>query len=116
MNKSAIQEMLVSLYLRLNGYFVTGFIVHADRGVRTEIDVLAVRFPRHKEPEREVPPSSYLEIPTANIDFLVGEVKGTSGNANFNIRFRENPHAVRAVLHRFGAFSDAEIDRVSAIV
>lgn len=48
-DRSDIQETLVSLYLRLNGYFVSGFIVHAVYGVETELDVLAVRFPRHEE-------------------------------------------------------------------
>jgi hypothetical protein len=35
MKKHDLQETLVSLYLRLNGYFVSGFIVHApgDDGV-----------------------------------------------------------------------------------
>ena len=31
------------LYLRLNGYFVSGYIVHAPHGATTELDVLAVR-------------------------------------------------------------------------
>jgi hypothetical protein len=74
--KSDIQETLVSLYLRLNGYFVSGFIVHASRGVGTEMDVLAVRFPKHQEPEREGQPCRYLAAPTDQIDFLLGEVKG----------------------------------------
>lgn len=116
MDKSDIQETLVSLYLRLNGYFVSGFIVHASRGVRTEIDVLAVRFPRHMEPEREVQPCDHLEIPTGRIDFIIGEVKGGKRNVNFNMRFRDDPEAIRAVLLRFGAFSDDEINRVCAAV
>ncbi len=116
MDKSDIQEILVSLYLRLNGYFVSGFIVHASRRVGTEMDVLAVRFPRHKEPVREVHPCNHLAIPANCIDFIVGEVKGGSNNVNFNVRFRDDPEAIRTVLQRFGAFADAEIDRVCAAV
>ena len=116
MEKSDIQETLVSLYLRLNGYFVSGFIVHASRGVGTEMDVLAVRFPRHKEPAREIQPCDHLAIPAEGIDFIVGEVKGGSNNVNFNVRFRDDPEAIRTVLQRFGAFTDAEIDRVRAAV
>ena len=32
MDKSDVQEALVLLYLRLNGYFTNGFIVHAQEG------------------------------------------------------------------------------------
>ncbi len=116
MDRSDIQETLVSLYLRLNGYFVSGFIVHASYGVGTEMDVLAVRFPRHKEPVREVQPCGHLTIPAACVDFIVGEVKGGSNNVNFNVRFRDNPEAIQTVLQRFGAFANAEIDRICAAV
>lgn len=115
MNKSDIQETLVSLYLRLNGYFVSGFIVHAAQGAGTEMDILAVRFPRYSEPEREVQPCCHLGT-FDNIDFIVGEVKGGPGAINFNHRFRADPEIVRTVLRRFGAFADDEIDRVSGEV
>jgi len=115
-DKSDIQETLVALYLRLNGYFVSGFIVHATYGASTELDVLAVRFPRHEEPEREVEPCDRLAIPQDRIDFLVGEVKGGSNNVNFNARFRTDPNSIRTVLRRFGAFGNAEIDRICGAV
>ena len=61
MEISDFQEQLSALYLRLNGFFVSGFIVHApqnefnDKGEprknRTEVDVLAVRFPHNIELE-----------------------------------------------------------------
>ena len=111
MDKSDIQETLVHLYLRLNGYFSIGYIVHAVHGVATELDVLAVRFPRYEEPEREILCSTHLTIPTDRIDFVVGEVKGGANNVNFNAKFRQNPDAVRSTLQRFGAFSCGEIDR-----
>ena len=117
MDKSDVQETLVSLYLRLNGYFVSSFIVHAPKGATTEMDVLAVRFPSHQEPEREVQCCRHLAIPLNQIDFIVGEVKGGQrGAVNFNVRFRENPGAIKTVLHRFGAFDEPEIFRVMAEV
>jgi hypothetical protein len=111
-NKSDVQETLALLYLRLNGYFASGFIVQASHRNKTEMDVLAVRFPRHCEPEREVQCCPRLAVPSARIDFIVGEVKGGKRNANFNPRFREDPDAIRAVLNRFGAFADGEIEFV----
>jgi hypothetical protein len=114
MDRSDVQETLVHLYLRLNGYFVSGYIVQAPHGATTELDVLAVRFPRHEEAEREIPCSEHLAIPAERIDFVVGEVKGGTGNVNFNVRFRNNPAAVRSVLNRFGAFPCGEIDRGSS--
>ena len=91
LDKSDVQETLVSLYLRLNGYFVSGFIAHADYGVRTEMDVLAVRFPLHSEPEREVLPCDRLAVPNDEIDFIVGEVKGGTENVRFNWASGINP-------------------------
>src|SRR5260221_6616142 len=116
MDKSDTQELVVSLYLRLNGYFVSGFIVHSHDRTTTEMDVLAVRFPHHQEPEREVQPCARLEIPDEHIDFLVGEVKGGQGPVNFNAGFRSNPPAITTVLNRFGAFDHAERSRVERTV
>jgi hypothetical protein len=113
-DKSDVQETLVLLYLRLNGYFGTGFIVHAPQRNKTEMDVLAIRFPRHTEPEREVQCSERLVIPSGRVDFLVGEVKGGMNNINFNVRFREDPASIRTVLNRFGAFEEQEIEHLCA--
>lgn len=112
MRKSEVQETVASLYLRLNGYFVSGFIVHATDQVKTEIDLLAVRFPYHEEPEREIKCCQYLSPPDGRVDFIVGEVKGGSGKLGFNRRFREDPEAIRTVLRRVGAFKSADIERV----
>jgi hypothetical protein len=110
LDKSDLQEVLVALYLRLNGYLASGYIAHARVGNLTEIDIIAVRFPAHKEPEREVLPCEHLRPPSDQVDFLVGEVKGGQKNANFNPKFRERPDAIRKVLSRLGAFSDHEIE------
>lgn len=112
MDKSDVQETLVLLYLRLNGYFGTGFIVHAPDRNKTEMDLLAVRFPRHREPEREVQCSEHLVIPSDRVDFVIGEVKGGLNNVNFNVRFREDGASIRTVLNRFGAFEEHEIEHL----
>src|SRR5947208_601368 len=81
--RSRLQESLLHLYLRLNGFFVTGFIVHSPvRGnLRTEIDALAIRMGYHAEPERLIVPSSYFLGPAeGKIDLLICEVKGQGGN------------------------------------
>ena len=117
MDRSDVQETLVHLYLRLNGYFSSGYIVQAPQGAATELDVLAVRFPRYEEPEREILCSNHLGIAADRIDFVVGEVKGGgASNVNFNAKFRNSPAAVRSVLQRFGAFPCGEIDRAVAAV
>ena len=116
MKESGIHEALASLYLRLNGYFTSGLIVHApeDSGsTRTEVDVLAVRFPQNTEPEREVEPSPYLEVSTDHIDFIISEVKGGKKRLQFNAPLRQ-PQSIRAVLRWMGAFTPAEIDRLQA--
>lgn len=115
MNHSDIQETIVSLYLRLNGYFVSGFIAHAPIGARTEMDVLAVRFPRHNEPEREVPPCGNLLVPPQGADFIIGEVKGGK-KLKFNAGFWNSPDAIESVLRRIGAFDDGEIERLRDLI
>lgn len=110
MDRSDIQETLLTLFLRLNGYFATGYIVHAAVGNRTEMDALAIRFPYQQEPEREVPPSTHLHVSDSLVDFLVCEVKGGADKINFNYKFRDCPGAIRSVLERFGAFTGNQIE------
>ena len=48
--KSTIQEQLATLYLRLNGYFTTGYIIHTSKNdIEGELDIIGVRFPYHKQ-------------------------------------------------------------------
>lgn len=72
---SHIQEKLVKLYLRLNGYFTTGLIIHAPIHVGTEMDCIAVRFPFHDQREREIGYCPRLKIPSSGIDLVIAEVK-----------------------------------------
>jgi hypothetical protein len=111
MDISDAQETIAALYLRLNGYFVSSFIAHAPFGNMTEIDVLAVRFPFHREAEREVDVCRRLIPPADGIDVVIGEVKGGHSRPNFNSALRDRPETMAKVLHRVGAFGDLEIEK-----
>lgn len=82
--KSTVQENLAKLYLRLNGYLISGFIIHSDeKRIDGEIDLIAVRFPYHSQNYTEHNSSPYLETPEA-IDFIIGEVKSNGQPLRFN--------------------------------
>jgi hypothetical protein len=100
MDKSDTQELLAALYLRLNGYFLTGFIAHDSIGNRTEMDVLGVRFPGHREPEREIACCEHLRTLSDKTNFIVGEVKGGSKRLTFNRAFWGRAESVESVLNR----------------
>jgi hypothetical protein len=116
MDKSDLQEQLAALYLRLNGYFVSGFIIHAPEGevndkdqprsARGDIDVLAVRFPHNAEPERETEPSPYLRVSGTHIDILICEVKGGNQPLQFNHRLRTCQDAARSVMRWIGILDE----------
>ena len=82
--RSTIQENLAKLYLRLNGYLSSGFIIHSDeKKIDGEIDLMAVRFPFHSQNYTEHNSSSFLEVPE-NIDFIIAEVKSHGKQLKFN--------------------------------
>ena len=112
MDKSDLQELLATLYLRLNGYFTSGFIAHAPEGNLTEIDILAVCFPYNSEREREIESSAWLQIPQGQTDVLICEVKGENEQLQFNPSLRNNPESVRKVIRWIGLFHEDEVDRV----
>ncbi|MDX1361259.1 MAG: hypothetical protein R3329_07750 [Pseudoalteromonas tetraodonis] len=101
--RSQIQERLVKLYLRLNGYFSDGFIVHHDINGRisSEVDILGVRFPNHSESEREAGLCSRLQLNDSNnIDVLIGEVKSNGVSLRFNNTISTNIEVLRKILNR----------------
>jgi hypothetical protein len=107
-----IQEALVALYLRLNDYFTSGHIIHADCQnpavrERGEIDVYAIRLPYSREPETGVPPSDYLDLENDVLDIIVGEVKSRNQPIQFNPSTREPDNIVR-FLRRAG-FTRSEV-------
>jgi hypothetical protein len=111
LTKSEFQELLATLYLRLNGYFTSGFIVHAPEDNCTQIDILAVRFPLNAEPEREVEPSPWLQIPPFHIDILMCEVKGQDEKLQFNSPVRKKKEAIQSVLRWIGNIDEKYLDQ-----
>lgn len=116
MDKAEVQEMIATLYLRLNGYFTSGLIVHhKDTGkVTTEVDVLAVRFPWHAQPDRELESDRELNCPAGEIDIIIGEVKSRRQQLQFNCSLRESPEALSRVLQWIGAFEPQEISDLAS--
>ena len=109
--RSDVQEALLHLYLRLNGYFTTGFIVHAPlRGMnRTQVDALAVRHPFSEEPERVLGPSPFLDLTQGVTDVLLCEVKSKGSQLQFNQSLRKAPDVALTVLRWAGLFSRNEL-------
>jgi hypothetical protein len=114
MNKSDIHELLAQLYLRMNGYFTTGFIVHSPEWgqARTEVDCLAVRHSHHCQPERQVGSSEFLGAIEGEVDLILCEVKSDPGTIGFNKALREDGSALASVLQWSGLISEQRLDSV----
>lgn len=116
MIKSELQEKLTALYLRLNGYFTTGLIIHSkeDKKVGGEIDILGVRFANHKQEDRQIDCSEYLNIPNdSKIDIIIGEVKGQNAPLQFNKSIREHSERRYKLLTWLGIINDEDISKIS---
>ena len=97
-------EQLALWYLRLNGYFVIpNFIAHGEGGPRTDVDVLAVRFPH----SREYPDDTRrLQIPTKKIDIVFAESKAGRCRLNGPWKNGGDRQALEYVLRRVGIFEN----------
>lgn len=116
MKLNDFQEILVRLFLRLNGYITTDLIIHSDvKGKnKTQIDVIGVRFPYHQQLDREVASSDYLQIPNETIDIIIGEVKGKNVRINFNSSLYSEEQTIEKLLKWIGVLNDKEIDSVKS--
>jgi hypothetical protein len=112
MTRSDVHEILAQLYLRLNGYFTTGLILHSpDWGnARTEIDCLAVRHPHHSQSDRCVETAEFLGTYGGDTEIILCEVKSELGSLAFNRPVREDPQALRAALQWAGLLTEEEVD------
>lgn len=110
MTKKDVQEGLMNLFLRLNGYFSTGLIAHSSAHGKnqTELDVLAVRFPFHQQTDRVIECSSYLQIPTDTIDVIIGEVKSGSEQVQFNSALYDNHDSIIKTVEWLGITTDQQ--------
>jgi hypothetical protein len=109
--KSDVQESLLHLYLRLNGYFVSSFIDHSSQhgNNTTEIDALAIRHEFNREQRRGIGPAKFLS--PRGTDLLFCEVK--NANPTFNAALRDNITAVFNVVQWTGLFDFEESETVA---
>jgi hypothetical protein len=115
MTKSDVHEILAQLYLRLNGYFTTGLILHSPEWgrARTEIDCFAVRHPYHCQSDRRVETSDFLGEYDGETDLILCEVKSELGALGFNQPVRDDLEALRAALRWAGVWTEEEIHSVA---
>jgi len=116
---------LVRTYLKLNSYFTATelpVIKKGDNGLFfevTDIDVLALRFPRAGHivaqgrpgplDDLQFPLDPLLEIPTDAMDLIIGEVK--AGRPRLNPQLRSEDALYRALV-RFGFCAPDRLERV----
>lgn len=115
MTRSNLQEKLVALYLRLNGYTTTGLILHSpnESEVEGEIDLIGVRFSGHKQPDRIIDSANEIEIPTDSaIDIIIGEVKGGKNKLQFNESLRLHSHRTKKLFQWLGFCPDDKLDEL----
>lgn len=106
--KSEIQELITTLYLRLNGYLTSGFIFQSNENkIKGEVDLLAIRFPLHRQDETEHNSSIYLEVPN-DIDIIIGEVKSKGQRLQFNDSLKDKQNLSK-ILGWIGLFDDKTI-------
>lgn len=112
--RSDVNEALATLYLRLNGYFTTGLILHSEESGqnRTEIDCLAIRQPHHRQAERGVESSPFLEVRSGEVDLIICEVKSKPKELMFNDRLRTDREALGALLRWAGILPEEQIPSV----
>ena len=115
MRKSDVHEVLAMLYLRLNGYFTTGLILHSPEWgqARTEIDCLAIRHPYHRQSERGVETSDFLCTQVEKMDLILCEVKSDPEELRFNSPVRTDLEALRAALRWVGLFTEEQVGSIA---
>ncbi|MCJ7629458.1 MAG: hypothetical protein MUO50_13850 [Longimicrobiales bacterium] len=115
---------LVSTYLKLNGYFTSTELPVIKKGSDglffevTDIDILALRFPRASHivaqgrpgpiDDLHFPPDPELDIPSDAMDLIIGEVK--AGRPRLNPHMRSDD-ALYMALVRFGFCPPDRLDR-----
>jgi hypothetical protein len=113
--KPQVDEALATLYLRLNGYFTTGLILHSPEwgGNRTELDCIAIRHPNHSLADRDVESSEFLGVHQGETDVVVCEVKSRPGDLAFNEALRTDLEAICALLRWVGVFDETQVVSVA---
>ena len=108
MDMSDLHEHLLRLYLRLNGFFTSDFIVHSSETAKnkTEVDTIGVRFPNNGEPERQGKPDPWLDLSKHNVEFAICEAKT---KPRFNRALYCDKRAIETILRWGGMFTPATL-------
>lgn len=112
--RGQVCEALTTLYLRLAGYFTTGFVAHSSIWGQTlsDIDCLAVRHPLHSHPDILVDPPAFLDLRSPETDVILCEVKSDPEQAHFNETWKVDSNVIKAALRWVGLFSDEAISEI----
>lgn len=115
MNKSVVDEYLVDLYLRLNGYITTGLIVHSPvwGQTSTDIDKIAMKYPYHQQQERQVASSEFMESTVNKIDVVFCEIKNKPEGLKFNRPIKTDVGVLISSLKWLGMVPPDEIDELA---
>lgn len=115
MSRHRIQENLVALFLRLNGYFTTSLIIHSEKEfqVSGEIDIVGIRFQNHKQTDRNINFFSNLDIPKDKIDIIIGEVKGGKSQLSFNDFLKNDKKNVIKLIEWIGNVNSSDIETIA---
>jgi len=110
-----VHEALATLYLRLNGYFTTGLILHSPEWGRnrTEVDCVAIRHPSHSQPETGTESSEFPAIRKGEVDLIICEVKSRPEDLMFNEPSRTDPEVLRALFRWVGIFNEKQVVSVA---
>ncbi|PYR18826.1 MAG: hypothetical protein DMF94_18490 [Acidobacteria bacterium] len=111
MHPRDLPEAVTALYLRLNGFFTSGLVLHSEtKGLaKSDIDCLAVWHPFHDQSEREVDTDPFLEL-GARRELLLCEIKSSNAALSFNEPLRTDPTALDSVLRWSGLVPPAQIN------
>jgi hypothetical protein len=114
MRRSAANEVLAALYLRLNGYFTTGLILHSPEWGESqgEIDCLAIRHPYHSQADRDLGMNDFLNGQKEITDLILCEVKSDPNQLHLNESIRTEPKALRAMLQWAGILCGEQVEAV----
>ena len=106
-----LAEADTTLYLRLNGCFTSGVVLHSElKGLaKSDIDRVVVWHPFHDQSEREVDPDPFLELGTRR-ELLLCEIKSPAPALSFNEPLRTDRTALDAVMRWSGLVPPAAID------
>jgi len=110
-----VPEAVTTLYLRLNGFLTSGFILHSSKPGEAlgDVDCLALWHPHHDQSERGVSPDSFLEL-GGRPDLLLCEVKSSLPSLSFNERLRTDPAGLNSLIRWSGLVLPSDVPDVVA--